>query len=182
MIKKKPQQGIALIWVIIAGTLLITGVGIAASKRTAFKIKEPQLSPTPLPSLPPLSSPTPEQVSKNEEDLVQQEPLLKILPPKEQTELENAIRETQEVLKNIQPFNPSEIINTSNMLKGLDQVNKQTSQQIQKNIEKQREKFQPIDPEKIEEHFRKHPPAVPRPSSEDKELKELEETFGVELE
>jgi len=92
--------------------------------------------------------------------------LLKILPPKEKAELQNAINEAQQVLKNIQPFNPSDIINTKDMFKGLDEINKQTQEQIQKNMEKQQQEFQPIDPKKIEEHFNQNPPAVPQDGKE----------------
>ncbi|MBL7150887.1 hypothetical protein ISS86_03075 [Candidatus Microgenomates bacterium] len=93
------------------------------------------------------------------------EDLLKILPPKERSELESAIRQAQDVLKNIEVFNftPPSI---EDITKSLDQINKQTQEQIQKNIEKQQQEFQPIDPKKIEEYFNQNPPAVPQEGKE----------------
>ncbi|MBL7159224.1 hypothetical protein ISS85_02015 [Candidatus Microgenomates bacterium] len=204
--KKKSEQGIAFIWIIIAGALLIVGVGVFASKKKDQEIKEFQaeLSPIQHPSLLPTPSPTltPEQVSKKQEELNQQldklteqfsdwkkgsveqkqierdiqemidkqmsasdQNLLKILPPKERAELENAIRETQQVLQNIEVFDytPPSI---GDITKGLDQINKQTQEQIQKNIEKQQQEFQPIDPKKIEEYFNQNPPAVSQEGKE----------------
>jgi len=57
---KKSQQGIALIWVIIAGAVLIVGVGRAASKRAALKVKEsqPEMTPTATPTTIPSPTPT----------------------------------------------------------------------------------------------------------------------------
>jgi len=100
--------------------------------------------------------------------------LLKILPPKERKEYERAIRKAQEAVKGIQPFNPSDIINTDNLLKGLDSINKQAREQIQKNIEKHQKEYAPpeIDYKKLEEHFKKHPPVAPKSPSKDSASKE----------
>ena len=139
------QQGIALIWIILGGAFLITSVEMALlykTKKRLEKIEKIQVkaSPTPLP--------LPEQVSK---DLVQQEPLLKILLSKERAKLESAIRQAQEVLKNIDVFNFTPPI-AYDIKEDL-------------NIEKQPE-FQPIDPKKIEEYFNQNPPAVPQDGKE----------------
>lgn len=170
---KKTQQGIALLWVIFAGTLLITSVGAIASKKKAPRIKESRLEASPIPS----PSPMPEPVSE-QEDFSQQEPLLKILPPKERAELESAIRETQQVLKNIEVFNytPPSI---EDITKGLDQINKQTTEQIQKNIEKQQQDFQQkyqqeIDIDKMMERLNQNPPAVPHEGEKKPSLEEQE--------
>lgn len=143
---KKSQQGIALIWIIIAGALLVIGVGVVSSGKQSQKVKElPEVSPIPA-SLPTLQSPP----LPPQEDISQQDPLLKILPPKERAELENAIREAQQVLQNVEVFDytPPSI---DDITKGLDQINKQTQEQIQKNIQKQQQ----------EEYFNQNPPAVP---------------------
>jgi hypothetical protein len=59
---KKSQQGIALIWIVIAGAILIIGVGGAASKRTALKVKkfQPEVTsaPTVIPTIVPSPTPT----------------------------------------------------------------------------------------------------------------------------
>lgn len=68
-------------------------------------------------------------------ELSRDERLLKILPPKERTELESAIKEAQDVLKDIQPFNPSDIINPDTMFKGFDEIKRQANEEVQKRIE-----------------------------------------------
>ena len=144
---KKSQQGIALIGVIIAGVLLVIGVGIITSTLT------------PSPTMPSIPSPPPPQ-----EDISQEEPLSKILPPKERAELESAVNEAQQVLQNIEIFNftpPS----VDDITKGFDQINKQAQEQIQKNIEKQQQ-FQPPDIGKMMENLKQNPPAVPQEKEE----------------
>jgi hypothetical protein len=108
--------------------------------------------------------------------------LLKILPPKERGELESAIRETQEVLQNIEVFDytPPSI---DDITKGLNQINKQAQEQIQQNIQKQQQ-FQPpqVDPKKIEEYFKQNPPAVPGGKSiYEQQLEEFEKETGIDL-
>lgn len=91
------------------------------------------------------------------------ESLLKILPPKERAELESAIKqgeEIQQMLDNIDQF-PADFFDPSNLFKGLNEINKQTQEQIEKNIEKQQQEFQPIDTKKIEDYFNQNPPAFP---------------------
>ncbi len=152
---KKSQQGVALIWVIIAGVLLVIGAGTVSSKKQSQKVKElPGASPTPQPTPPPI-----------QEDIYQQEPLLKILPPKERAELESAINETQRVLQDIEVFNFT-VPTADDIKKSLDQINKQGQEEMQKEIEKQQQEFQQkyqqeIDLKKIEEYFNQNPPAVP---------------------
>jgi len=144
---KKSQQGVALIWVIITATLLLVGIGGISSTLT------------PSPTISSIPSPLPPQ-----EDISQEEPLLKILPPKERAELESAIRETQQVLQNIEIFNftpPS----ADDITKGFDQINKQAQEQIQQNIEKQQQ-FQPPDINKMMENLKQNPPAVPQEKEE----------------
>lgn len=68
-----------------------------------------------------------DQIDKN---LAQQEPLLNVLPPKERAELEDAIRQAQEVKRNIKPYNPSDSFDRKNILKSLDEINKQTREQV----------------------------------------------------
>ena len=104
------------------------------------------------------------------------EDLLKILPPKERSELESAIREAQEVLKEIEVFTPPTIDDIKGGLKGLDQISKQSQEEIQKNVEKQKQEFQPpqIDTKKIEEYFKQNPPAVPYEGEKEPSLEEQE--------
>lgn len=186
--KKKPQQGISLIWVLIGGALLITGVEIVLFSRVREQIPfdlsatleevaqpENQPKPTPQPAL------TQEQIAdldkliKNldytdklpkitHEDIYGKEPLLKILPPKERAELESAINQAQEVLKNIEVYDSSAIDKITDPANwNLESINKQANEQIQKNIEKQKQEYQKkyyIDPKKIEDYFNENPPTV----------------------
>ena len=98
--------------------------------------------------------------------------LSKILPSKERTELESAIQEAQQVLQSIEVFDytPPSI---DDITQGLDQINKQAQEQIQKNIEQQQQ-FQPPDINKMMEELRKNPPAVPYESEEEPSLEEQE--------
>lgn len=75
------------------------------------------------------------------------------------------------MLKNIEVFNfsPPSI---DEITKGFNQINKQATEQIQKDMEKHQQEFQQqhqIDPKKIEEYFRQNPPAVPSFPSEDQD-------------
>ncbi len=161
--KKKSQQGVALIWMIVAGALLITSVGVVASRKVSpMPTPQPEtdrpLDETSFPSSTLQPTPRPEET-------LPEEPLLKILPPKERAELEGAIREAQQVLQNIEVFEftpPS----PENIGKSLEQINKQAQEQIQKNMEKRKQEFQPTDPKKIEEYFNQNPPAVPQEGKE----------------
>ena len=173
MKKEKSQQGIALLWMVLVGALLMTSVEMALLSHTKKQIKniekaQLEASPTPLPS------PTPEvakDIGKDIQEMIDKQmsardqDLLKILPPREKAELESAIREAQQVLNNIEVFDytPPSI---GDITKGLDQINKQTQEQIRENIEKQKQEFQPIDPKKIEEYFNQNPPAVPQEGKE----------------
>lgn len=169
MRNKRSQQGIALIWLLVAGALLLTSVGVvvvikqpkrpqpsdnAQSPAPPSTLSPPTASkkkPTPRPS------PTQEQLSKlneslskltnsiyrkpqitNEDiykDLYNKEPLLKVLPPKERRKYGEAIRQAQEALKNVQPYNPSDIVNTGDIIRGLEGINQQTQKQLQNLLE-----------------------------------------------
>ncbi|MBU4312300.1 MAG: hypothetical protein KJ706_06255 [Candidatus Omnitrophica bacterium] len=93
------------------------------------------------------------------------EKLLKILPPKERWELQRAIRQTQEVLKNIKVFSlPGTDEITKSIPKSLNTINKRAQEQIKKDMEKHKQEFQQrhqIDTKKIEEYFKQNPPAGP---------------------
>lgn len=93
------------------------------------------------------------------------EELLKILPPKERWELQRAIRQTQEVLKDIKVFSfPGTDEITKSLSESLNAINKRALKQIKKDMEKHKQEFQQrhqIDTKKIEEHFKQNPPAVP---------------------
>lgn len=184
--KKKSQQGVALIWIIIAGALLITGVGVVSSRKQTQKITP---SPTPFLAPPPVpkQQKSPQQLDQLIDQLKRYKPqsrdqhLLQVLPPKERAELESAIRETQQVLKNIEVFNyapPS----ASDIAKGLDKINKQAQEQIQQNIQKQQQQFQPPDIDKMMEKLRQNPPAVPGVTSpNEQQLEEFEKETGIDL-
>jgi len=92
--------------------------------------------------------------------------LLKILPPRERSELKSAINEAQRVLQDVEVFNFT-IPTADDIKKSLDQINKQSQEEMQKEIEKQQQQFQPIDIQKIMENLKQNPPAVPH---EEKEL------------
>lgn len=77
------------------------------------------------------------------EDLAKQEPLLNVLPPKERAELEDAIRQAQEVVGNIQPYNPSDIFNPDDIAKNLEGINKQAQKRIAREMAKHQEEFTP---------------------------------------
>jgi len=145
---KKSQQGIALIWMVVVATLLLVSIGAISSTLT------------PSPTIPSIPSPLPTQ-----ENIYQEEPLLNILPPRERAERESAIRETQQVLQNIEIFNFTPP-NVNDITKGFGQINKQAQEDIQKNIEKQQQEFKPPDLQKIEEYFKQNPPAVPQEGKE----------------
>lgn len=178
MREKKSQEGIALLGLIFAGALLITGMEIAfifRAKKQARKKIETQVKASPkqtlTPRLSPLPTPsptlTPEQVSEKKKELDQQ--LKKITDQfsawkgkdgpavdiqkqiqdqvaKDMAELKKTLSEMPSQTKQpeypsvynipVQPFNPSDIINTDNMFKGLDQINKQAQEQIQKRMRK----------------------------------------------
>jgi hypothetical protein len=261
MTKKNSQQGIALIWLIVAGALLIVGVGAAASRKTALKteefptdaagqefvgsIREVVAEGVPVKctytqggytgvifisgkkgygeiggggdvtaytifkdncmwnwyqgdsqgtricfagdiwnTTETLSDETEYQcvtasfseslfeppgnvnfTNVGETPSEKEADLMKILPAKERTELENAINEAQNVLKNTKVFDyaPPSI---DDITQGLDQINKQAQEQIQKNIEKQQQQFTPLDPQKIQEYFNQNPPTVPQEGKE----------------
>lgn len=180
---------------IFAVVLLITGVEMALifkTKKQIKEVKETQAEVSPTPS--PLPSPKPtsqqpsastrldlqteaaldriSQIGKYDPSQVKSrdEELLKILPPKEQAELERAIRETQQVLKNVEVFNftPPSI---DDINKGFNQINKQTQEQIKQKIEKQQQEFQQkyqqeIDIDKMMERLNQNPPAVPQEGKE----------------
>jgi hypothetical protein len=50
--------------------------------------------------------------------------------------------------------------------KGFGQINKRAQEQIQKNIEKQQQEFQSVNPKEVEEYFNQNPPAVPHEGQE----------------
>lgn len=131
--KEKSQQGIALTWIIIAGAVLITSVGVVVSRKEAPKVEGPQAA---------------KDIGKDIQEMINQQTsqyeknLLKILPPKERAELESAIKETQQVLLKIEVFDyapPS----VDDITRGLNQINRQTQEQIQRNIEKQKQEKDP---------------------------------------
>jgi len=152
---KKSQQGIALIWMVVVATLLLVSIGAISSTLT------------PSPTIPSIPSPLPTQ-----ENIYQEEPLLNILPPRERAELESAIRETQQVLQNIEIFNFTPP-NVNDITKGFGQINKQAQEQLQQNIQKQQQ-FQPPDINKMMEKLKQNPPAVPHEGEKEPSLEEQE--------
>lgn len=169
---EKSQQGIVLLGVLLVGILVIVGVEVALLSNAKNQVQDVYQNQT---TEEVQRVEEWEKISKeqNAEPKEKEEGLLKILPPKERSELESAIKETQKVLKEIQPFNPSDVINTDNMFQSLDEINRQAQEQIQKNIEKQQQEFQQkyqIDINKMMEHFNQNPPAVPQPSPQTQEI------------
>jgi hypothetical protein len=106
---KKSQQGIALIWIVIAGAILIIGVGGAASKRTALKVKkfQPEVTsaPTVIPTIVPSPTPTttPSPLPKPQGLPPDWDPLGGILSPERMSEMEKANDELLERLKGVAP-------------------------------------------------------------------------------
>lgn len=97
------------------------------------------------------------QKNQPSQESSREERLLQILPPKEKAELESAIRQAQQVLKNIKifQFTPP---TAEDIKKSLNQINKQTPQLAPT--------IPPVDIQKIEEYFRQNPPAVPHSPAE----------------
>jgi hypothetical protein len=188
---KKSQEGITLLWTIFAGILFITGVEVALLVRTQKRFQDLiEAQPTPSASpeqtaQPKATPPEPTLFPTNRpyQAPSREEELLKILPPKERAELESAIRETQQVLQNIEVFNfaPPSI---DEITQGLDQINKQAQEQIQKDLEKHQQEYTPpeIDYEGLEEYLKQNPQYGPDyQSPQEQKLEEIEEMLEVDL-
>lgn len=178
---KRLQRGIAFIWIIVASALLISSVGSEVLPAGVDYHCIPDIFADSRFN-PPANinfMATGEAMPPRDEDL------LKILPPKERSELESAIKEAQEAVKNIEFFDPSVMdINPSNWDFG--SINKQAQKEIKKRQEKSQKGFTPpkIDYGKLDKYLKENPqyPAGSQPKSpREQQLDVFEEKTGIDL-